>query len=151
MVPIALLLFFYVTAPPFGPRLTTAKLGEDHFRTIGQIPENPGPKLWRARAAYSNNTCQIQCVGKRRNSNEGAEDGGQEETTWTRRYAAYHSTSSKGRSPTMIQTELEKGVQFSKNKVGQIVIITSMLLKAYFMIHALFRITSRRTQIDIFF
>ena len=43
MAYIALLLSFYVTAPPFGPRLTTTKLGEDHFRTIGQIPENPGP------------------------------------------------------------------------------------------------------------
>ena len=44
MVHIALLLLIYVTAPPFGPRLTTTKLGEDHFRTTGQIPENPGPK-----------------------------------------------------------------------------------------------------------
>ena len=43
MVHIALLLLIYVTAPPFGPRLTTTKLGEDHFRTTGQIPENPGP------------------------------------------------------------------------------------------------------------
>ena len=138
MVHIALLLLIYVTAPPFGPRLTTTKLGEDHFRTIGQIPENPGPKLWRARAAYSNNTCLIQCVDERPNSKGGAEDGGQEETTWTRMYAAYHSTSSKGRSPTMIQTELEKGVQISKNKVGRIIIFTSMLLEAYFMSNALF-------------
>ena len=138
MVHIALLLLIYVTAPPFGPRLTTTKLGEDHFRTIGQIQENPGPKLWRARAAYSKNTCLIPCVDKRRNSNEGAEDGGQEETTWTRMYAAYHSTSSKGRSPALIQTELEKGVQFSKNKVGQIIILTSMLLEAYFMSNATF-------------
>ena len=141
MAHIALLLLFYVTAPPFGPRLTTTKLGEDHFRTIGQIPENPVPKLWRARAAYSNNTCLIQCVDERTpctNSKGGAEDGGQEETTWTRMYAAYHSTSSKGRSPTMIQTELKKGVQFSKTKVGQIIILTSVLLEAYFMIHALF-------------
>ena len=44
MVHIALLLLIYVTAPPFGPRLTTTKLGEDHFRTTGQIPENPGPR-----------------------------------------------------------------------------------------------------------
>ena len=138
MVHIALLLLIYVTAPPFGPRLTTTELGEDHFRTTGQIPENPGPELWRARATYSNNTCLIPCVDKRRNSNEGAEDGGQEETTWTRMYAAYHSTSSKGRSPTLIQTELEKGVQFNKNKVGQIIILTSMLLEAYFMSNATF-------------
>ena len=137
MAHIALLLSFYVTAPPFGPRLTTTKLGEDHFRTIGQIPENPGPKLWRARAAYSNNTCLIY-VDKRQTSKGGAEDGGQEETTWTRMHGAYHSTSSKGRHPTMIQTELKKGVQFSKTKVGQTIILTSMLLEAYFMIHALF-------------
>ena len=38
----------------------------------------------------------------------------------------------------MIQTELKKGVQFSKTKVGQIIILTSVLLEAYFMIHALF-------------
>ena len=51
----------------------------------------------------------------------------------------------------MIQTELEKGVQISKNKVGQIIILTSMLLEAYFMSNATFWITSRRTQINISF
>ena len=38
----------------------------------------------------------------------------------------------------MIQTELEKGVQISKDKVGRIIIFTSMLLEAYFMSNALF-------------
>ena len=138
MVHIALLLLFYVTAPPFGPRLTTTKLGEDHFRTIGPIPENPGPKYWRAATVYTKPcTCPIQCVDKRQPckiSIGGAKDGGQKETMWTDTYAGYHSTSSKRSSPTMMSTEYGKSIQINDIKVGRIIYRNSMPLDAYFMI-----------------
>ena len=130
MAHIALLLLFYVTAPPFGPRLTTAKLGEDHFRTIGPIPENPGPKYWRAAAVHTTTecTCPIQCVDERQPckiSKGGAEDGGQGRTMWTKTYADYNLTSSKGRNPAMNSTESGKSNRFSDVKVGQIINVTA--------------------------
>ena len=138
MVHIALLLLIYVTAPPFGPRLTTTKLGEDHFRTIGPIPENPGPKYWRAATVYTEPcTCPLQCVDKRQPckiSIGGAKDGGQTETMWTDTYAGYHSTSSKRNSPTMMSTEYGKSIQIDGIKVGQTIYRNSMPLDAYFMI-----------------
>ena len=120
---IALLSFFYSTAPPVRRRLTTAKLGEDHFRTIGQIPENPDPKYWRARQDTFHNTYPIQCVDERtpcKISIEAAEDGGQGETMWTNTYAAHVLTSSKWREPAMNSTASKKGTRFSDIKVGQI-------------------------------
>ena len=62
MIAIALLFLSYVTTPSFGSTITTTKMEDVRFRTIGQVPEGPCPvKLVSADTEYSAEYDRIFC------------------------------------------------------------------------------------------